>query len=62
MKKNTKELSAYCISFNRREQRNELNIRGVWLNRGIRQQKPLMFNDWKFGRDAEEKLMFTSNE
>ena len=52
-----KELSCYCISFNRRTQRNELNVKGIWL-RAVKQMSTLQWNNWKDEENIEDKLYF----
>ncbi len=59
MEKNKIELSDYCISFNRRSQRNELNVQGIWLN-AVKKQNWVNFQDLKGMKDPENKLYFVS--
>lgn len=59
MKKNKIELSEYCISFNRRKQRNELNIKGIWLT-AVRKQTTMGYRTILEVPDPENKLYFVS--
>ena len=59
MKKNTKELSEYSIGFNRRSQRNELNIKGIWLSK-VRKMTTMGYQTLLDVKDPESKLYFVS--
>ncbi len=59
MEKNKIELSDYCISFNRRSQRNELNVQGIWLY-AVKKQNWINFQDLKEMKDPENKLYFVT--
>ena len=59
MKNKTKELSDYSIGFNRRSQRNELNIKGIWLG-AVRKQTTLGYRTILDHPDPENKLYFVS--
>ncbi|GAG81662.1 unnamed protein product [marine sediment metagenome] len=59
MKQKAELSESYCITFNRREQRYQLNVKGIWLH-GVRQLNTLQWNNWKDELKIEDKLYFIS--
>ena len=57
MKKIKPELSDYQIAFNRREQRNELHYKGLWLI-GVKRQSWIPWGDLLEIENPENKLYF----